>query len=160
MPFLTFCLIRSTFTCAFVQLFVFLCLRLNLKPQANSCFCLARSNIFFSALVWKWDPAAWVGQAREWARRGGETEEAAAPGAAGLGDGHRSQQGWHLIRHYPQQLFVPFTLTYSPPCAGSLHQQWHWPYMTRSPWYQSSPSYDWTHVKWLQIHQQITDHFS
>lgn len=48
---------------------------------------------FLLAPVWKWEPAAGVGQAGERARRAGEAEEAASPGGAGPGAGHRSQQG-------------------------------------------------------------------
>lgn len=111
----------------------------SLPPSVTS-LCIAPfllSTLKFASLlapVWKWEPAAGVGQAGERARRAGEAEEAAAPGGAGPGAGHRSQQGRNvqlLTRRDPssdpaRDLTHPLLPPEPLPSAGPRSQHPHW----------------------------------
>lgn len=83
----------------------------DLSLYLPAIFCVPNLKLVSPlAPVWKWEPAAGVGQAGERARGAGEAEEAAAPGGAGPGAGHRPQQGRHvhlLTSHDPRPSFNP-----------------------------------------------------
>lgn len=116
-------------------------IRISSVFDLHSCFFCpmksrfsATSNVCSSAPVWKWEPAAGVGQAGEWARGAGEVEEAAAPGAAGPGAGHRSQQGPHVRLLTGRLITSSFLPRSSQPSSWLQHQ--HWPDITKRPCYQ------------------------